>query len=181
MLPMMAALPWLVAWCRALSIAPQAMVLLHLAAMFGPVLLLRATIAAWSLRTLSAACATLLALGAACIAWVAAPYDLLGLALTHGAAWGLAWGGQLWAPARRGQQGTSPLRAAAGYAALTLLFGLLVELFGVHGVAAAHALLGILAALAWLIGSSARAFAADAAAHRPAKPEAHPDHHAGGR
>src|SRR4029453_15339701 len=53
MLPMMAALPLMAAWCRALSIAPQAMVLLHLAAMFGPALLLRQSIARWSLRTLS--------------------------------------------------------------------------------------------------------------------------------
>ena len=42
MLPMMAALPLMAAWCRAQSIAPQAMVLLHLAAMFGPALLLAA-------------------------------------------------------------------------------------------------------------------------------------------
>jgi hypothetical protein len=129
------------------------MVLLHLAAMFGPVLLVRRTIASWSLRRLSAACAALLALGAAIVTWAAAPYDLLGLALTHGAAWGIAWGGQLWAPARRGQQGTSPLRAAAGYAVLTLAFGVVVERFGAHGVAAIHAALGLFAAAAWLVSS----------------------------
>ena len=115
------------------------MVLLHLAAMFGPVLLLRRSIAAWSPRRLSAVCALLLAVGAAVVAWAAAPFDLLGLAVAHGAAWGVAWGGQLWAPARRGQQGTSPLRAAVGYAVLTLLFGLVVERYGAHGVAAVHA------------------------------------------
>ena len=153
MLPMMAALPWMAAWCRAQSVPSQAMVLLHLAAMFLPVLLLRATIASWSLRRLSALCATLLALGAAVVAWAPAPYDLLGLALTHGAAWGIAWGGQLWAPARRGQQGASPLRAAAGYAVLTLVFGVIVERFGAHGVAAAHAALGIAAAAAWLVST----------------------------
>jgi hypothetical protein len=142
MLPMMAALPWMAAWCRAQAIAPQAMVLLHLAAMFVPVLLFRRSIAAWSLRRLSAVCALLLAAGAAVVAWAAAPFDLLGLAVAHGAAWGVAWGGQLWAPARRGQQGTSPLRAAAGYAVLTLLFGFVVEQYGAHGVAAVHALLG---------------------------------------
>ena len=112
MLPMMAALPWMAAWCRAQSVPPQAMVLLHLAAMFGPVWLLRGSIGAWSTRRLSGVCAALLALGAALALWAPAPHDLLGLALAHGAAWGLAWGGQLWAPARRGQQGTSPLRAA---------------------------------------------------------------------
>ncbi|HSW25325.1 MAG TPA: hypothetical protein VLJ62_21370, partial [Burkholderiaceae bacterium] len=103
MLPMMAALPWMAAWCRAQSVPPQAMVLLHLAAMFGPVLLFRRSIASWSLRRLSAVCALLLAAGAAVVAWAPAPFDLLGLALAHGAAWGVAWGGQLWAPARRGQ------------------------------------------------------------------------------
>ena len=151
MLPMMAALPWMAAWCRAQSVPPQAMVLLHLAAMFGPVLLFRRSIASWSLRRLSAVCALLLAIGAAVVAWAPAPFDLLGLALVHGAAWGVAWGGQLWAPARRGQQGTSPLRAALGYALLTLLFGVVVEQFGARGVAAAHALLGLAAAAAWLV------------------------------
>ena len=57
MLPMMAALPLMAAWCRAQAVAPQAMVLLHLAAMFGPALLLRRSIARWSPRTLSVVCA----------------------------------------------------------------------------------------------------------------------------
>ncbi|HEX6017842.1 MAG TPA: hypothetical protein VFZ28_07065 [Burkholderiaceae bacterium] len=181
MLPMMAALPWMAAWCRAQAVPPEAMVLLHLAAMFGPPWLLRATIASWSPRRLSALCALLLAAGAALAAWAAAPYDLLGLALAHGTAWGIAWGGQLWAPARRGQQGTSPLRAAAGYAVLTLAFGLVVERFGAHGVAAVHAALGVVAAVAWLFSSAARVFAPDAVARTPATPEARPDHRAGGR
>jgi len=181
MLPMMAALPLMVAWCRAQAVAPQALLLAHLAAMFGPVWLFRRTIASWSLRRLSAVCALLLALGAAVVAWAPAPLDLLGLALAHGAAWGVAWGGQLWAPARRGQQGTSPLRAAAGYAVLTLMFGLVVDRFGAHGVAAVHAALGLAAAAAWLFSSAARAAAAHATAHTRATPEAHPDHHAGGR
>ncbi|HMA08797.1 MAG TPA: hypothetical protein VKP68_13075 [Ramlibacter sp.] len=155
MLPMMAALPLMAAWCSAQRVAPQAMVLLHLAAMFGPPLVLRATVARWSPRTLSAACTLLLAAGAACASWAAAPLDLLGLAVTHGAAWGLAWSGQLWAPARRGRQGASPLRAAAGYAVLTLAFGLVVEHFGVRGVTAMHAALGLAAVLAWLLARAA--------------------------
>jgi hypothetical protein len=145
------------AWCRAQAVPPQAMVLLHLAAMFGPAWLFRRSIAGWSARRLAAVCALLLGAGAACVAWASAPLDLLGLALTHGAAWGLAWGGQLWAPARRGQQGASPLRAAAGYALLTLLFGVVVQAFGAHGVAAVHAALGIVAAGAWLITSAGSA------------------------
>ncbi|HEY6512917.1 MAG TPA: hypothetical protein VI032_13110 [Burkholderiaceae bacterium] len=181
MLPMMAALPLMAAWCRAESVPPQAMLMLHLAAMFAPALLLRRSIAAWSPRRLSALCALLLAAGAATVAWAPAPFDLLGLALTHGAAWSVAWGGQLWAPARRGEQGTSPLRAAAGYAVLTLLFGFVVEHFGAHGVVAVHATLGVVAAAAWLTSSVARGVARDASARTPATPEAHPDHRAGGR
>jgi hypothetical protein len=150
MLPMMAALPLMAAWCSARGVAPQAMVALHLAAMFAPPLLFRAWVAQWSQRSLSFGCALLLAAGGAFAAWAVAPLDLLGLAVTHGAAWGLAWSGQLWAPARRGRQGASPLRAAAGYALLTLAFGLVVELFGVRGVAATHVALGLGAVLAWL-------------------------------
>lgn len=180
MLPMMAALPLMAAWCRAQAIAPQAMVLLHLAAMFGPVLLLRRSIATWSPRRLSALCALLLAAGAALVLWAPAPLDLLGLAAAHGAAWGLAWGGQLWAPARRGQQGSSPLRAAAGYALLTLLFGLVVAQFGAQGVAAVHAALGLAAVLGWLVIAAASPWVRDAITRRRAPASAHPGRHGGG-
>ncbi len=146
----LAMLPMMAAWCSAEAVAPQTMVLLHLGAMFGPPLVLRASVSRWSQGTLSLVCAMLLAAGAGFVTWAPAPLDLLGLAVTHGAAWGLAWSGQLWAPARRGRQGASPLRAAAGYAVLTLAFGLLVEHFGVRGVAAMHVALGLAAALAWL-------------------------------
>jgi hypothetical protein len=181
MLPMMAALPLAAAWCRAQSIAPQAMVLIHLAAMFGPALVLRRSIGRWSVRTLSIVCTALLALGAALALWAAAPFDLLGVTVTHGAAWGLAWGGQLWAPARRGQQGTSPLRAGAGYAALTLGFGLIVQQAGVMGVVAVHAALGVIAALAWLLVAATRAWSRGTTT-RPNLPAAAPHaRHSGGR
>jgi hypothetical protein len=160
MLPMMAALPLMADWCRAQSVAPQAMVLLHLAAMFGPALLLRRAIARWSARTLSTVCAALLVAGAGCALSAAAPFDLIGLAIAQGAAWGLAWGGQLWAPARRGEQGTSPLRAAVGYALLTLVFGIVVEIAGARGVAETHAALGIAAALAWIVSRIAKSWSA---------------------
>lgn len=149
MLPMMAALPLMAAWCSALKVPPQAMVLLHIAAMFAPAWLLQGPMARWAPRTLAAVCALLLAAGAAIVMWTPAPWNLLGLAATHGAAWGLAWSGQLWAPARRAQQGASPLRAAAGYAVLTLAFGFVVGQAGLGGVAAVHALLGLAALLAW--------------------------------
>jgi hypothetical protein len=165
MLPMMAALPLMAAWCRVNAIAPQTLVLLHLAAMFGPALLFKQSIARWSLRTLSIVCTVLLAAGAVFAVWAAAPMDLLGLAVTHGAAWGLAWSGQLWAPARRGQQNTSPLRAAAGYAVLTLAFGLVVDQMGATGVAAVHAALGAAAVLGWLFRGAASAWSRKVALH----------------
>jgi hypothetical protein len=62
----------------------------------------------------------------------------------------------LWAPARRGRQGTSPLYAAVGYAALTLAFGMLVEHAGARGVVLMHAFFGIAAVLAWLAADAAR-------------------------
>ena len=165
MLPMMAALPLMAGWCRAELIAPQAMVLLHLAAMFGPPLLLRSSIARWSLRTLSTVCAALLAAGAVLVAWAAAPWDWLGLAVAHGAAWGLAWSGQLWAPERRGRQGASPLRAAAGYALLTLAFGLVAQQAGAGGLGSVHEALGLAAVLAWLCMAWGIPRSRDRAAH----------------
>jgi hypothetical protein len=152
MLPMMAALPLMVAWCRQQAWPPQALVLLHFGAMFGPALLLRGALTNWPLPRLAGACAALLALGAALVLAAPAPWDLLGVALAQGAAWSLAWSGQLWAPARRGQQGSSPLRAALGYALLTLIVGVVVDRLGPRGLSLTHAMLGGLALLAWGIG-----------------------------
>jgi hypothetical protein len=180
MLPMMAALPLMVAWCRTQSIAPQAMVLLHFAAMFAPVLLLRRSIAQWSVRTLSAVCAVCLAAGAVLVSWADAPLNLVGLVGAHGAAWGLAWAGQLWAPDRRSRQGASPLRAAIGYAALTISFGAVVEYFGAPGVAATHAALGLAACAAWLLSAAAIPWARAAVARLHPPPAIHPDRRADG-
>jgi hypothetical protein len=152
MLPMMASLPLMAAWCRAQAIAPEATVVLHLAAMFGSPLLLRRSMATWSARTLSTVCAACLAIGAIAGIAAPAPFDLIGLATAHGTAWGLAWTGQLWAPQRRSREGTSPLGAALGYAALTFAFGFVVERLGSGGVTFAHAVLGTVAAVAWTLG-----------------------------
>ena len=149
---MMAALPLIVSSCRADAIAPQAIVGLHLAAMFVPALVLQRTVVHWSVRTLSAVCALCLVVGAVMALWAAAPWNLLGLAFAHGAAWGMARAGQLWAPDRRSRAGASPWRAAVGYALLTLVFGGAVARFGAPGVAAAHAALGLAAGAAWLFG-----------------------------
>lgn len=172
MLPMMAALPLMTLYCRAQAVAPQAMVALHFAAMFGPALLWRRSIARWSPRTLAAVCAACLGIGALAALWAPPPWDLLGLAFAHGAAWGLAWAGQLWAPDRRGRQGTSALPAAVGYAALTLAFGVVVDRLGAAGVGATHAALGLAACAAWLLGAAATPWRAAAARwhHRADRP-----------
>ena len=157
MLPMMAALPAMaVLWCRGTSVAPQAVVALHFAAMFLPAVLLRVTVSRWSSRRLATVCAALLAVGAAALLWAPAPADMLGVTLAHGAAWSLAWTGQLWAPERRGRQGASPLRAAVSYALLTLAVGFAVDRLGPVGFTLAHAALGVLALLAWLYGTFTR-------------------------
>ena len=152
MLPMMATLPWMADWCRSAGLAPQVLVALHLGAMFGPALWLQQRLPHWSARRLAAICTLCLTGGALWLLVSAAPWNMLGLALAHGAAWSLAWAGQLWAPERRGRAGASPWRAALGYALLTLGFGLLVAAFGERGVAAAHAALGLGALAAWVIG-----------------------------
>jgi hypothetical protein len=152
MLPMMATLPLMVAWCRGEAIAPQSIVALHLAAMFVPPLLLQRRLAAWPLHRLSAQCAACLVAGAALVLWADAPWNLLGLAAAHGAAWGLAWAGQLWAPDRRSRAGASPWHAALGYGLLTLAVGMVVARFGVQGVAGVHVALGLLAGAAGLTG-----------------------------
>ncbi len=171
MLPMMATLPLMVAWCRTDGIAPQAIVVLHLAAMFGPALLLRHTILNWSPRRLAAVCALSLATGAVLVLWTPAPWNLVGLAVAHGAAWGIAWAGQLWSPERRSGAGTSPWRAALGYALLTIVFGGVVGQFGTQGVAGTHVALGALAFAAWLFSCAAIAWVQAPATARRAPPE----------
>ena len=157
MLPMMAALPAMsVLWCRGTAVAPYAVVALHFAAMFVPAVLLRSTVSRWSSRRLATICTALLALGAAAVLWAPTPVDMLGVTLAQGAAWSLAWTGQLWSPQRRGRQGASPLRAALAYATLTLAVGFAVDALGPAGFTLAHALLGVLALLAWLYGAVVR-------------------------
>jgi uncharacterized MnhB-related membrane protein len=151
MLPMMGALPLTAAWCSAQAVPPQAMVALHLAAMFVPALLWRGSIASWPAQRLAGACAALLSAGALAAWWASPPYDLMLAAVAQGSAWSLAWAGQLWAPERRGARGASPLRAAIGYAALTLAIGALAVRLGAPGIAAAHVALGATALLAWCV------------------------------
>jgi hypothetical protein len=155
MLPMMAGLPAMAAWCRGSGLSPEALVGLHVAAMFAPAWLLRQRAAAWPARHLALACTLLLAAGAAAGLWAPRPWDMIGVTLAQGCAWSLAWSGQLWAPQRRSQQGSSPWRAAMGYAALTLVVGVALDRLGPDGLVLAQAALGAaaLAAVAWTLAT----------------------------
>jgi hypothetical protein len=175
MLPLMAELPLLVVWCRAQSVPASATVLVHLAAMFVPALAQRGTLGRWSPRGLAAVVTVCLAVGGLALVLAPPPWNLLGLAAAHGAAWGLAWVGQLWAPDRRGRQGASPWRAAVGYAALTVAFGVVVERFGASGVTATHVAFGVAAVLAWGLGAMVRP-AAEAPPSASSADPAHPVH-----
>ncbi|MCX8003836.1 MAG: hypothetical protein N2688_02595 [Burkholderiaceae bacterium] len=161
MLPMMAALPLMAAWCRVDGFPPQMLVLAHVTAMFVPALALQPLLARFPGAALAWTCALLLSAGAAGLLTAPPPYDWLALALAHGASWSLAWSGALWSPQRRAQQGSSPLAAAAGYALLTLGAGVLVERLGARGVAALHIALALaaMATSAWagVRGQSERA------------------------
>jgi hypothetical protein len=124
--------------------------------MFVPALLWRASIASWPAQRLAAACAALMGAGALAAWHAPAPYDLMLAATAQGSAWSLAWAGQLWAPERRGARSASPLRAATGYAVLTLAIGALAVRWGSLGIAAAHVALGAAALLAWGVAMSLR-------------------------
>ncbi|HUN93486.1 MAG TPA: hypothetical protein VMU33_15660 [Burkholderiaceae bacterium] len=173
MLPMMAALPLMAEWCRARSVPPQALVVLHVASMFVPALLARRAIAVATPRALAVACTVLLVAGAACAVRWAAPFDLLAPAALQGAAWGMAWSGQLWSPTRRARQGASPLRAAIGYAACTLAYGAIVDRFGPAGIVGVHVALAVAASCAWVLVAIAVAARRGArAGDRPTAPDA---------
>lgn len=146
MLPMMAGLPQMLALCRGTALGPQAMLVLHLAAMFLPALLLP------RLRPASAAlaCGVLLAGGG-----LAASVDTGAwwwLALSQGAAWSLAWGAQLAEPAARAGPRSDPWRSAGVQAALLLVLGLAVERLGPGVLAALPFGFAVAAALALMWG-----------------------------
>ncbi|WP_127996906.1 hypothetical protein [Piscinibacter defluvii] len=124
MLPMMAGLPQMLALCRGDALGPQAMLGMHLAAMFLPALLLP------RLRPAAAAlaCGALLAGGGLAAGLDAGAWWWL--VLSQGAAWSLAWGAQLAEPAARAGPHRDPWCGAVAQAALLLALGLAVEWFG---------------------------------------------------
>jgi hypothetical protein len=150
MLPMMATLPLMVMWCADTAVSGEWMILVHVGAMFGSALILRLWRDTIRPASLSAACVGLLVSGALFPLIESRANGLLGLAILHGAAWGVAWSTQLWSPARRSDQNSSPLLASLGYAALALLFGVAVQYKGADGAVGLHVLMALLALLAWL-------------------------------
>ena len=121
--------------------------------MFVPALLLRRSIA-----PLVAAPAVAGVRGAARApaprrsAWAAPPCDLLGVALAHGAGVVARLDRPALVTRRRSRQGTSPLRAALGYAILTMIVGLAVERDGQAGLALTQGALGLAAVFACAYG-----------------------------
>jgi hypothetical protein len=149
MLPMMAALPQMLALCGddgglgAAGLAP------HLLAMFAPALL-------WPQRArrslLPALCAALLLAGGIALLGRGAsvlPWTML----AHAAAWSLAWRAQLDQGALRAAPRQPPWRSALAHAAAALLLGAAVAHAGAEALHGVHLLLagaGTLAAAAWL-------------------------------
>lgn len=144
MLPMMAGLPQMLALCRAGGASPEALLGLHLAAMFLPALLWPAH-AAPTLR--SAACAGLLVAGGVALLLPAAQAALWAMP-AHAAAWSLAWSRQLDDPALRATAHSAPWRAALAQALFALGLGVAVSLSGPAALQGVHLALAGAAALA---------------------------------
>lgn len=150
MLPMMCSLPLMVGWCRGNGVSPELVLGLHLAAMFGPAVLLKlghVTVAARA----PAFCAVLLVLGAT--AWALAPGASAWwwLALAHGGAWSVAWVASLEASGayalRRPASGSRMLGAAMVDAFVVLGLGSAVSVAGFDALAAAQVALAAVAAI----------------------------------
>ncbi|MEB0059109.1 hypothetical protein QN413_20135 [Variovorax sp. LG9.2] len=149
MLPMMCSLPLMVGWCRGNGVSPELVLGLHLAAMFGPAVLLKlghVTVAARA----PAFCAVLLVLGGT--AWALSPGASAWwwLALAHGGAWSVAWVASLEAsderPMRRPASGSRMLAAAMVDASVVLGLGSAVSVAGFDALAAAQVALAAIAA-----------------------------------
>ena len=148
MLPMMWGLPQMLALCRSAAWPAQAVLGLHLAAMFLPACVLGLWRDPPRPPRLAGPCAVLLVLGAGA-AFAGGPWAGWGLALAHGMAWSLAWAARL-APGAGRSQAPAPWRAGALSAGLVLLLGALQALGGASTLTLVHGLLGLMAAAIWL-------------------------------
>lgn len=151
MLPMMAALPQMLVLCSAEGLKPPVLLAAHLVAMFGPALLWPR---AWPMRWRVSACALLLVLGGA-VRWWQPSQAALWAMLAQGAAWSLAWSGQLGDAGTRATPRSAPWRAALGHAALALGLGLAVTLAGPRALQGAQIALAGAALFAVVIAALA--------------------------
>jgi hypothetical protein len=158
MLPMMCSLPQMLALCRSAALPAQAVLGVHLAAMFVPAWLLGGALAGHGRRA-AWACGALLAAGGAA-AWLAAPTAWWWLALAHGSAWSLAWAAQLADPALRAERHAPPWRAAAGHALFATLLGAAVAWAGLQAVLGLQLALAAAGALS-LVGLALRQHVAE--------------------
>lgn len=156
MLPMMCGLPWMVDLCRASGLPAQAVVGIHLLAMFVPALVF-AILGVKDTVFAPVLCAVLLVAGASALE--SAPTALGGwvLTLANGAAWSLAAQVRT-AALGKGREDASAVLAAGGLgAALVLLLGLGVSLAGLRAfgtwqvASAAGAAVGLCAMLVYAL------------------------------
>lgn len=143
MLPMMAALPQMLALCSAEGLSPPALLAAHLLAMFGPALLWQRR---WPARWRAPACALLLVLGGSMAWWQPAQAPLWAM-LMQGAAWSLAWSAQLGDAGARAAPRSAPWRGALGHALFALALGVAVAFAGPRALHAVQVLLALAAAL----------------------------------
>ena len=153
MLPMMAALAPMAAWCGSMgSLAPRTSVALHLGAMLLPAALLPLRWAPTAARWLGWLCAGLL-VAAAGVEWGAGLPAALLSALLTALAWSLAWGLPMLLPTA--QTGRAPLpgwQAALATATAALAMGTAVATWGPAALAGVQALLAWVAAAGVLAG-----------------------------
>lgn len=154
MLPMMVALPQMLALCSTEGLAPPVVLAVHLLAMFGPALL-------WPKRApqhwRALACALLLMVGGM-IGWWQPPQAALWAMLAQGAAWSLAWSAQLADAGTRAAARSAPWRAALGHATFALGLGLAVALAGPRALLGLQTLLALAAAASIVAASAAPVF-----------------------
>jgi hypothetical protein len=171
MLPMMATLPAMAAWCRSdWGLSPATGVLWHLAAMLLPALLLLHGLARAPVPVRQVAVAALMG-ASGVVMWARPGLDgLMVVALLQAAAWSLAWAGPMLGPpaetarvARPVESGTAGRVLAPPLLVLTL--GVFTADFGPDALRAVQALLATLA----LVGAAAGAFGWLAASLLPQK------------
>lgn len=155
MLPMMCSLSLMTSLCRGGPVSAQAMLALHLAAMFAPAWLMSAAPAGVRERGAAWASGPLLGLGALAVGWMDTSGAWIVLALAHGAAWSLAWSSQFGARREGAACDVAPWRAAAVNATAALGLGLAVGAAGLQVLGTLHLALGAAGLMAFVVALAA--------------------------